>query len=81
MQWVVIQGLKNYGYIDEAKRITDKWLNLCNRVFEKTGYFWERYDVVKGTVHTEGTAGAEGRYPAQKGFAWTNGIFSKLATF
>jgi len=75
LQWIVIQGLKNYGYINEAKRITEKWLNLCNNVFEKTGQFWERYDVVKGTVPTGG------RYPAQSGFAWTNGIFSKLATF
>lgn len=75
LQWVVIQGLKNYGYIDEAKRITDKWLDLCNSVFEKTGQFWERYDVIRGTVPTGG------RYPAQHGFAWTNGIFSKLATF
>lgn len=74
LQWVVIQGLKNYGYINEANRITEKWLNLCNHVFEKTGQFWERYDVVNGTVPVGG------RYPAQSGFAWTNGVFTKLAT-
>lgn len=71
-QWIVIKGLLNYGFREDAKKLAKKWLEMNRKVFEKTGKFWEKYNVVKGNV------GKEGRYPIQTGFGWTNAIFVKL---
>ena len=71
-QWIVIKGLMNYGYKKDAKKLAQKWLNLNAEVFEKTGKFWEKYDVVKCDK------GKTGRYADQTGFGWTNAIFLKL---
>jgi alpha,alpha-trehalase len=71
-QWIVIKGLMNYGYEKDAKRLAQKWLELNAKVFEKTGKFWEKYDVVKCNE------GKSGRYKNQTGFGWTNAIFVKL---
>ncbi|MCM8787365.1 MAG: alpha,alpha-trehalase [Candidatus Omnitrophica bacterium] len=69
---IVTEALENYGYYKNSKRIKEKWLKLCSKVFRNTGKFWEKYDVVKGTV-----AKSE-RYPVQEGFGWTNAIFLKF---
>jgi len=71
-QWIVIKGLLNYGYNKDAKRLAIKWLNLNKKVFDKTGKFWEKYNVVKSDI------GKSGRYPTANGFSWTNAVFVKL---
>jgi len=71
-QWIVIKGLLNYGFKEDAKRLALKWIDLNQSVFAKTGKFWEKYNVV------DGCEGKSGRYPTQKGFGWTNAIFVKL---
>lgn len=71
-QWIAIKGFLNYGFKKDAKRIAKKWLGMNKKIFEKTGKFWEKYDVVKCNV------GKAGRYPTQSGFGWTNAIFIKL---
>lgn len=71
-QWIVIKGLLNYGFKEDAERLAKKWLDMNKKVYEKTGTFWEKYNVV--TVDK----GKYGRYPTQKGFGWTNAIFIKL---
>lgn len=72
LHWIVIQGLRNYGYNAEAERIASKWLELNARVFKQTGALWEKYDVVKLKV------GRPGRYRTPAGFGWTNGVFLRL---
>lgn len=74
IHWLVISGLLDYGYKKEAKRIAEKWLLLNKHVFEETGVFWEKYDVVHYTV------GNNGRYEIQQGFGWTNAVFLKLSS-
>lgn len=73
-QWIVIKGLLNYGFLDDALRIAKKWLDLNARVFRETGSFWEKYDVVNCAVGVQNP----NRYPTQKGFAWTNAVFVRL---
>jgi alpha,alpha-trehalase len=73
-QWIVIKGLLNYGFKKDANRITHKWLELNKKVYEKTGTFWEKYNVLTLDI------GKDGRYPTQKGFGWTNAIFIKLVS-
>ncbi|MFH1564787.1 MAG: trehalase family glycosidase [bacterium] len=72
LQWIVVAGLLNYGYRADAERVAKKWLELNKRIFDITGKFWEKYDV----VHRE--IGKDGNYLTQSGFAWTNAIFVKM---
>lgn len=69
----VIQGLKRYGYEDQARRIAFKWLKTNLNWFNQHGVFLEKYNVVKPTHHP-----VEGVYPSQSGFGWTNAIFERL---
>lgn len=71
-QWIVIKGLKNYGYHQLASDLTYKWLKLNVEIFEKTGKMWEKYNVVDRDLKVEE------RYSMQEGFGWTNGIFAAL---
>jgi len=59
--------------LEVFKKTKDKkWLDMNKKVFNKTGKFWEKYDVVKYDV------GKSGLYPTQSSFGWTNAIFLKL---
>lgn len=73
-QWIVIKGLLNYGFREDAERIARKWLNMNEKIFNQTGKFWEKYDVVNSEV---GVFNPD-RYPTQSGFGWTNAIFIRL---
>lgn len=71
-QWIVIKGLMNYGFRDDANRLIKKYLDLNKNIFNKTGKLWEKYDVVKCEI------GKSERYPTQSGFSWTNAVFIRL---
>jgi len=73
LHWIVFKGLMNYGYIEAANRIALKWLGLNLEIYKRTGNFYEKYDVVRGSheVLTD-------RYKNQEGFGWTNAIFDLL---
>lgn len=73
-QWIVIKGLLNYGYRNEAERIAKKWLEMNQNIFIKTGELWEKYDVVNCNIGVFNPH----RYKTQPGFAWTNAVFVRL---
>lgn len=73
-QYIVIKGLLNYGFREDAERIARKWLDMNVKLFRETGKFWEKHNVVTCDV---GSYPSE-RYPTQSGFAWTNAVFIKL---
>lgn len=73
-QWIVIQGLLNYGFKEDARRIAIKWLDMNAEIFKETGLFWEKYNVVTKETGVFNI----NRYPTQSGFAWTNAIFVRL---
>src|SRR3954451_20442148 len=70
--WFAVQGLRRYGYRDDADRVACKWLRLVAAEFERSGRFLERYDVVEPGRPTPG------RYETQDGFGWTNGVYAAL---
>lgn len=70
--WYVCSGLRDYGFHEEASRIAMKWLRLIANEFTRTGAIRERHNVVDPGVMVPG------RYPPQRGFAWTNGVFAAL---
>ncbi|MEX2006869.1 MAG: trehalase family glycosidase [Candidatus Saccharimonadales bacterium] len=73
LHFIVIQGLKRYGYHEDAKRIANKWLKTNLAWFNKHGVFLEKYNVVQ-----PGRPPLKGLYPSQTGFGWTNAIFERL---
>jgi len=73
-QWIVVKGLLNYGFIDDAERIAKKWVGMNIKVFQETGKFWEKYNVLNRSI---GVYNPD-RYPTQSGFGWTNAIFVRL---
>lgn len=72
LNWVAIEGLRNYGYYDLADEIKYRWVSANLKVFERTGKFVEKYDVAKSV------GGGGGEYPLQDGFGWTNGVLAAL---
>ncbi len=70
--WYVCSGLRSYGFHEAATRIAMKWLRLVAREFVQTGVIRERHNVV------DRSAPVPGRYPPQRGFAWTNGVYAAL---
>jgi alpha,alpha-trehalase len=74
LQWIAIQGLKNYGHMRFANVIAQRWVAKNLQVYRDTGKLVEKYDVT-GAV-TGGGGGGE--YPLQYGFGWTNGVLRKL---
>ncbi|HMU44841.1 MAG TPA: alpha,alpha-trehalase TreF [Chitinophagaceae bacterium] len=73
LQWITIIGLENYGHHDLAKEIAHRWIRLNKDVFNRTGKFMEKYNVVNTLLEAGG-----GEYPGQDGFGWTNGILLAL---
>ena len=70
--WYVCLGLRAYGFHDVATRIAMRWLRLISDEFAQTGTIRERHNVVDPGVPPPG------RYPPQRGFAWTNSVFVAL---
>lgn len=73
MHWIALDGMWRYGYTKEVHRIAEKWLTLNSIIRERTGNFWEKYDVVGGEI------GKSAVYPTQQGFGWTLGVFVAMA--
>ena len=73
LQWIVYQGLLNYGFTTTARKARDRWLMLNDKVFQVTGKMMEKYNVVDDVLVAGG-----GKYPNQDGFGWTNGVYMAL---
>jgi len=72
LQWIAVEGLRNYGQSAPARDIACRWLGTVSRVYRATGKLLEKYDVVSRR------AGGGGEYPLQDGFGWTNGVTAAL---
>ncbi|MCH7410263.1 alpha,alpha-trehalase TreF [Belliella sp. DSM 111904] len=70
LQWIGFQAMINYGRLDLAKSLAERWTKLNEEVFEKTGKMLEKYNVEDLEVEAGG-----GEYPVQDGFGWTNGVY------
>lgn len=73
LQWIAIEGLRNYGFNELAEEIKARWIKTNVQVFAQKGKMIEKYDVVKAD-----RIGGGGEYPLQDGFGWTNGVLSAL---
>ena len=73
LQWLAVQGLRNYGFEPEAKDIATRWLEMIRARFARDKKLLEKYDVINPEVEPGG-----GEYAVQEGFGWTNGVTLKL---
>lgn len=74
LHWVTANGLKSYGYYDEAERVARTWIGNNLEHFMKHNVFREAYNVVDPNLPPK-----PGVYPPQLGFGWTNAVFIDLA--
>ena len=47
---IAVEGLLRYGFDEDALRIAKKYVALVESNYETTGYLWEKYNVVDGSV-------------------------------
>lgn len=73
LQYLAIEGLRNYGFNDLANKIKQNWVANNLRVYKSTGKMVEKYNVYDQSLKNGG-----GQYPFQDGFGWTNGVLLKL---
>lgn len=73
LQWIAIQGLREYGFHALADKIKIAWVTNCVNVYEKEGKMVEKYNVVEPDK-----LGGGGEYVLQDGFGWTNGVLAAL---
>jgi alpha,alpha-trehalase len=79
LQLLAIEGLRRYGYQQDASRIQGKFLSLVLEVFEARGTIVEKYDVVRRS--SDVSAGLRFGYGSNEiGFGWTNGVFLELSS-
>ncbi len=74
LQWWAIDGLRAYGFTDEAETVRTRWLRTCDTGFAQDGVLLEKYDVDDPGLRAEG-----GEYEVQEGFGWTNGVYIALS--
>ena len=73
LQFIAIDGLKNYGHQALANEIARRWIDLNIKVYKNTGKLVEKYNVEDMSLESGG-----GEYPVQDGFGWTNGTLLYL---
>ena len=74
LQWIAIQGLRNYGETELAAQLAQRWIHTNLSVYNRTGKLVEKYDL------RAAAEGGGGEYALQDGFGWTNGVLRKLLT-
>ena len=77
LQMIAVEGLRRYGYNDDAERISMKFLSLVQKEFLRQGFIVEKYDVVKAGSNV--SSQIQFGYSAnQAGFGWTNAAYTLL---
>ncbi|MDQ2840735.1 MAG: alpha,alpha-trehalase [Acidobacteriota bacterium] len=77
LQMIAIEGLRHYGYRDDARRLALKWLTLIHGDFLRRGFIVEKYDVVNSSSNVESQIHF-GYSANQAGFGWSNAVFTQL---
>jgi alpha,alpha-trehalase len=73
--WIAVEGLRSYGYLDDARRIARAFVGTVDQNFERDGTIREKYDVVKRDAEVHITAGYKQNVI---GFGWTSGVYLRM---
>ncbi len=74
-QLVAIEGLRRYGFNEDADRASYEFLSTVAENFRRDGTIREKYNAVTRSSETAVTAGYNINIV---GFGWTNGVFLNL---
>ncbi|OGK38572.1 hypothetical protein A3F03_00440 [Candidatus Roizmanbacteria bacterium RIFCSPHIGHO2_12_FULL_41_11] len=66
---VAVEGLKKYGYLEEARKYEHRWVQYLESAFKLTGFFTEKQP---SAAHVEVNKGYYGNI---KGFGWTISVY------
>ncbi len=69
---IAVEGLRRYGFTDDANRISYKFLSTIAENFRRDGTIREKYNAVTRSSESNVTAGYQQNVI---GFGWTNGAF------
>jgi alpha,alpha-trehalase len=72
---IVAEGMKSYGYFEEARRIAHAFIATVDCGFANDSTLREKYDMVKVGAEVHVTAGYKENVI---GFGWTNGVYLKM---
>jgi len=75
LQLLAVEGLRRYGFTDDANRISYEFLSTVAENFKREGTIREKYDVVTRSSDVQLSAGYQANVV---GFGWTNGVFLQL---
>jgi alpha,alpha-trehalase len=77
LQMIAVNGLRRYGYREDADRLASKFLSLVAKEFQEHGTIVEKYDVRRR--ESDVSAGIRFGYSSNEiGFGWTNAVFLEL---
>ncbi len=78
-QIMLWQGLRQYGFEDETRRLAYRWLYTIVKAYsDYNGVVPEKFDVVTGSHRVDveyGNVGTDFKMVAKEGFAWMNASF------
>jgi alpha,alpha-trehalase len=74
-QLVADEGIRRYGFSEEANRVSYEFLSTVAENFRRDGTIREKYNAVTRSSETQVTAGYHMNIV---GFGWTNGVFLAL---
>ena len=77
LELIAVEGLRRYGYNEDANRIAGKFLGMVHHEFHRTGTILEKYDVERRAADIQGEI-RYGYSSNEVGFGWTNGVFKVL---
>jgi alpha,alpha-trehalase len=73
--WLAIDGLDNYGFHADARRLAREFTGTIDRSLAHDGTIREKYNMVSGNADVKISAGYKDNVI---GFGWTNGVYLKL---
>ncbi len=71
LQYFAIAGLARYGFMDEAKRIAKKYLDLAEKVILECGNVYEKYNMVEGNAEIHVINGYDTNVSERGTFLWS----------
>jgi alpha,alpha-trehalase len=72
LQLLAAEGLRRYGFEEDANRLSSAFLSTVLENFRRDGTIREKYNVVTRSSEANVTAGYKMNVI---GFGWTNGVF------
>lgn len=75
IQLLAAEGMRHYGYENEAERISMKFVSMVTDDFRRDGTIREKYNAVTRTSDVTVTTGYHDNVV---GFGWTNGVILEL---